>query len=525
MSIINFTVEYDLLASLTDSADMGADADVVPLTGTITFTPVLSDTRAVLAPGYDPRPAGFKIRPFVGVVDTDGQLKASKGGAVGVRLWANDPVLELDQLTYRVSFDVSTTLGQKVPIEDGFFEALSTDGTLNLADVLTSTGSPSIGNNTQPVIYAHEIVDSTNVGIALMTADDEAAARAAIDACLVSIGSETVDSFDVDTTPMTASDVGAYSRSEVDDAIEAAKSEPVLNNPVISNIYDSNGNVMLSMSPTASATNYVKLTNRAGSTPPTIEAAGSGSDISLILAAKGSSSVQIYAPTGEVPTLQAAGPDASHSLLIAAKGSSGSINLTTGSSGVVQVNGVALSRVSDPDAIAVGQSTMRRRNINSTGVASTNGYVRLSYFTATASETITQLRLNTGSTAAAGATLARAGIYSVNASTGDLTLVASIPDDMGAGQAQTLWTTANAAYTRTLSASYGLVAGTRYAVGLIVTGTSTAPTFIGYSGSAAENAIAPRISGFITGQTDLPATITAASLSDTGVVSYVALLP
>lgn len=182
MSVINFTVEYDLLASLTDSADMGADADVVPLTGTITFTPLFSDTKAVLAPGYTPRPAGFKIRPFVGVVDTDGQLKAAKGGAVGVRLWANDPVFDLDQLTYKVSFDVSTTLGQKVPIEDGYFEALDTDGTLNLADVLVPTGSPSIGNSTQLEVYAHEIVDSTDVGVDLMTAADAAAARDAIDA-------------------------------------------------------------------------------------------------------------------------------------------------------------------------------------------------------------------------------------------------------------------------------------------------------------------------------------------------------
>ena len=185
MSIINFTVQYDLYASQSDSADTGVDADIVPLMGEVRFTPVTADDKPVQAPTYSPRPAGIKLLPFFGYMDSDGQLKAGPGGAVGVRLWANDPVLGLSTgLTYRVDFDLRTPVGEKVTVDGGYFSAPSVDGTVNLADVLTSTGSPVVGlggggdNN----LYAREIVDSTTVGRALITAASAAAARAAIGA-------------------------------------------------------------------------------------------------------------------------------------------------------------------------------------------------------------------------------------------------------------------------------------------------------------------------------------------------------
>ncbi len=145
MAIINFTVQYDLLASDTDSSDVGVDADIIPLIGTVLFEPVTADDRAVLAPSYTPRPAGFKLRSFTGFIDVDGRLKAARSGAVGVRLWANDPVLDLDGLTYKVTFNLTTPVGEPVRIDGGYFEAPSTDVTINLADVLQSTGSPGVG--------------------------------------------------------------------------------------------------------------------------------------------------------------------------------------------------------------------------------------------------------------------------------------------------------------------------------------------------------------------------------------------
>lgn len=182
MSIINFTVEYDLFSSQTDSTDVGIDADLVPLIGTVTFTPQVTDDKAVLAPSYTPRPAGFKLMPFVGYLDSDGQLKSAPGGEVGVRLWANDPVLELDRLTYKVDFNLRTSLGAPVTVDGGYFEAPATDGTINLTDVLQSTGVPSASVVQQQLVYSHDIVDATDIGADLIKAEDAEAARTILEA-------------------------------------------------------------------------------------------------------------------------------------------------------------------------------------------------------------------------------------------------------------------------------------------------------------------------------------------------------
>ena len=147
MSIINFTVEYDQLATQSDSSDAGVDSDLVALIGSVTFTPILTDERPVMAPDYSPRPTGIKLLPIIGYVDSDARLKSRPGGDVGVRLPANDPLLELDSLTYRVDFNLRTPLGKPVPVNGGFIAAPVNDQVVNLADVIyssSSIGAPSI---------------------------------------------------------------------------------------------------------------------------------------------------------------------------------------------------------------------------------------------------------------------------------------------------------------------------------------------------------------------------------------------
>lgn len=147
MSVINFTVNYDLFTSEADGDDAGTDLDITALVGTVTFTPVFAESKAVLAPGYSPRPAGLVPRPVTGYIDSDGRLYNTSGGTVGVRLWANDPVLRLDALTYRVTFNVTTLLGEQVKVAGGYFAAPQTDITVNLVDVLQSAysfGGPRI---------------------------------------------------------------------------------------------------------------------------------------------------------------------------------------------------------------------------------------------------------------------------------------------------------------------------------------------------------------------------------------------
>ena len=132
------------------------------------------------------------------------------------------------------------------------------------------------------------------------------------------------------------------------------------------------------------------------------------------------------------------------------------------------------------------------------------GSVYFNFFTPTVTVTVTGITMTCGTTAAVGLTLARMGLYTFDGTTA--TLVARIASD------NTLFSAVSTAYTRSFStvggypASYTLLAGMRYGVADIQVGGSTG-AFI--SGKAISSAIAgylPRINGYMTSQTDLPAT-------------------
>lgn len=170
-------------------------------------------------------------------------------------------------------------------------------------------------------------------------------------------------------------------------------------------------------------------------------------------------------------------------------------------------------------ALITGESTLPRHLVATQTIGGTAGLLRLTYFTARKTETITQVRTNTGSTGASGATLCRIGVYSIDGS-GNLTLIASTANDTA------LWVTNNTAYTKSFSASFSKTRGTRYAVGTLVVGASTAPTYCGIAAiNAPESGMTPRISGYVSGQTDLPSSVTAASITDSGHMAYIVLLP
>jgi hypothetical protein len=180
--------------------------------------------------------------------------------------------------------------------------------------------------------------------------------------------------------------------------------------------------------------------------------------------------------------------------------------------------------VANDDLLYAGEETMSRRLVSNGGVAQGNQALRLAYFTAKKSETITQVKLATSSTAAAATpTLIRVGIYTV-AANGDLTLVASTPSDT------TLLAAASTAYAKALSAALAKVDGQRYAVGVLVVTGAAAPTIQGASGGDAyaqsgSLGNGQRISGLVAGQADLPSTITAATVTNSASTPYVELLP
>ena len=170
--------------------------------------------------------------------------------------------------------------------------------------------------------------------------------------------------------------------------------------------------------------------------------------------------------------------------------------------------------------LTTGESTLPRRYCIYSNLGLTNGYVRLTYFTARKTETVTQVR-TICTVAAVGSTLSKVGVYSV-ATNGDLTLVAST-----ANLSATLWIATNTAYTSAFAASFTKTRGTRYAVAELAVGTSTAPQLWGLGNVliASEVGVAPRLTGHIVSQTDLPSTISAASVQDSAHNIYAALLP
>lgn len=173
------------------------------------------------------------------------------------------------------------------------------------------------------------------------------------------------------------------------------------------------------------------------------------------------------------------------------------------------------------DRLTAGQEVYDRMAAVA-AIAMSSGSLRLSYFTSRKTETVTQALVESVGAAGATPTLIRYGLYTV-AGNGDLTLVASTPNDTS------LLSGANNNYTKSFSASYGLVTGTRYAFGLLVVTAAAAPTVLGNNGggntTTGHLTRAPRLAAALTGQTDLPSSATSASLTATANRIYGEIMP
>jgi hypothetical protein len=169
--------------------------------------------------------------------------------------------------------------------------------------------------------------------------------------------------------------------------------------------------------------------------------------------------------------------------------------------------------------LSVGCETIPRLFANGSELT-TSGTLRLTYFTAYQSFTAGSVRLGSSSTAAgATPTLCRIGIYSV-ATDGTLTLISSTANDTS------LFSSTLTRYTKALSSTVAINAGSRYAVGVLVVTGAAAPTIIGQSSSSAfgsEMGENPRMAGSVSGQSDLPESVIAASVSNNYQVMYVAI--
>lgn len=172
----------------------------------------------------------------------------------------------------------------------------------------------------------------------------------------------------------------------------------------------------------------------------------------------------------------------------------------------VVTEALASAREVSPRYLTSGESVLDRdQGMSEVGLDL--GTLHLSYFTALKTETVTTVITALLTNVAASNTLARIGIYSVDADGGLTALLASTANDTA------LWETGNGNRAKALSASWAKVAGTRYAVGALVVG-GTAPQLIGIFPSASMGAVAPRTHGIVTGQSDLPASVASGSIAN-----------
>lgn len=162
--------------------------------------------------------------------------------------------------------------------------------------------------------------------------------------------------------------------------------------------------------------------------------------------------------------------------------------------------------------VDTGESVFDRA-AHTTGVAATSQDLRLMGFRARTTQSIGQVRVVTGSTAAAATpTLCRFGVYQRNKTTNLHTLIASTANDIA------LFAAASTTYSKPFSTAFLKTAGEDYMVGILIVSGAAMPTFI--SPSAGVNAayntdflnVFPKNTGLVAAQADLPATIAGASI-------------
>jgi hypothetical protein len=162
-----------------------------------------------------------------------------------------------------------------------------------------------------------------------------------------------------------------------------------------------------------------------------------------------------------------------------------------------------------------GQGTMRRTEATLSSLTMSSGTLRLAYFVARRTATVTGIRVSSGSPAAgATPTLVRFGLYSVDSS-GNLTLMSAITSDTS------LFATVSTSYTRNLAAAQTVQAGQQYAIGVLVVTSFAAPAVTGMNIAAGSEAQqTPVLANNLNAQSDLPSSVTAGSLVATASVVY-----
>lgn len=175
--------------------------------------------------------------------------------------------------------------------------------------------------------------------------------------------------------------------------------------------------------------------------------------------------------------------------------------------------------VAATEILAAGEEAIFDRHLMTSQPGISNGNMRGTFFTCRKSQTITSIRTLVGGTPQIGGTKNRIGLYTADASD-NLTLVASTAHDA------TLWDTSNATVDKALSSSYAVTRGVRYAIGVLIVGSSQGPTLGAIQlANSAPGAAARRLAFLIGSQTDLPSSIATGSMTGANILPWAALVP
>lgn len=152
-----------------------------------------------------------------------------------------------------------------------------------------------------------------------------------------------------------------------------------------------------------------------------------------------------------------------------------------------------------------------RRGLSATPLTGFGGTMVLTYYRASKTVTTTNLGMYSGTTAAgATPTLVRFGLYAV-AANGDLTLLSGTANDT------TIFSTVNTLYSRPLGAAQQETKGLWYARALLVVSAAAMPSVLGVGTATVSSGLvmaeAPRLTGNLGGQADLPASVPAGTVT------------
>jgi hypothetical protein len=139
------------------------------------------------------------------------------------------------------------------------------------------------------------------------------------------------------------------------------------------------------------------------------------------------------------------------------------------------------------------------------------------FFTPRTTTAVTSISVASASTQTTGQSLVRFGLYTIDGS-GNATLVARTASD------STIFSALNTVYTRTFNttggypSTYTLVAGTRYALGVVIVAATVGTVYTAFDNIPAPlSTLAPRMTGLVAATSDLPTSATSYSTSTVGI--------